>query len=263
MPRLRSGSVQPQTARRNPRLPLVPADGGAGPRVTVREHGLILDLDGTLVDSYRPIAESLNHARAHYHLEPLDLSTVRAEVGHGLEQLIGRWIGADRIEDGVRLFRERYGEVFQSATEPLPGVDAALRRLAHAGYRLALASNKPARFSRVILRHLGWESLFSAVEGPDTVGSAKPDPAMLLACLAALGTPADRTRYVGDMPLDEISGGRAHLAVILVRGGSASETDLRNAGSPVLTGFAALPEFLSDLGWPVRPAPAPEDQDRP
>ena len=214
-----------------------------------------------MVDSYRPIAESLNHARAHYRLEPLDLPTIRTEVGHGLEQLIGRWVGTDRIDDGVRLFRERYAQVFTAATEPLPGVDAALRGLARAGYRLALASNKPAKFSRAILRHLGWEPLFSAVEGPDTVGSTKPDTAMLLACLAALGTPADRTRYVGDMPLDVVSGGRAGLAVILVRGGSAGEAELRAAGSPVLTGFAALPEFLSDLGWPV--APARQDRDRP
>ena len=211
-----------------------------------------------MVDSYRPIAESLNHARAHYRLEPLDLPTVRAEVGHGLEQLIGRWVGADRIDDGVRLFRERYEQVFAPATEPLPGVDAALCGLARAGYRLALASNKPARFSRAILRQLGWEPLFSAVEGPDTVGTTKPDPAMLLACLAALGTPADRTRYVGDMPLDVISGDRAGLAVVLVRGGSADEADLRAAGSPLLTGFAALPGFLNDLGWP-----ALEDRGRP
>jgi len=218
-----------------------------------------------LVDSYRAIADSLNHARAHYTLDPLDLPTVRAGVGHGLEQLIGRWVGADRIDDGVRLFRERYGQIFTTTTEALPGVDGALQGLARAGYRLALASNKPARFSRAILRNFGWTPLFSSVEGPDTVGSTKPDAAMLRACLATLGTPVARTRYVGDMPLDAISGRRAGLAVILVRGGSASEADLAAAGPPVLTGFAALPAFLSDLGWPAAPAPpAPvlEDRDR-
>lgn len=213
-----------------------------------------------MVDSYRAIADSLNHARARYRLEPLDLRTVRAEVGHGLEQLIGRWVGADRIDDGVRLFRERYAQVFAQATEPLPGVDAALCGLARAGYRLALASNKPAHFSRAILRDLDWEPLFSAVEGPDTVGITKPDAAMLRACLTALGTSAERTRYVGDMPLDAVTGSRAGLDVILVRGGSAGEADLRAAGPPVLTGFAALPAFLSDLGWPA--APVREDRDR-
>jgi len=204
-----------------------------------------------LVDSYAAIAEALNHARAHYTLAPLSRSAVRSAVGHGLEQLIARWVGEDRIDAGVRLFREHYGRVFAASTEALPGVDGALRTLDRAGYRLALASNKPARFSRPILRQFDWETMFVAVEGPDTVGTTKPDPAMLRACLATLGTPLDRTRYIGDMPLDAESGRRAGLEVILVRGGSASDVELRDAGTPVLPGFEALPAYLSDLGWPA------------
>lgn len=204
-----------------------------------------------MVDSYGAIADSLNHARARFDLEPLALSTVRAEVGHGLERLIGRWVGTERIDDGVRLFRERYAQVFPDKTVALPGVDAAILALARAGYRLALASNKPARFSSAILRQLGWLELFCAVEGPDTVGTAKPDPLMLGACRSALGTSAEQTRYVGDMPLDAVSGKRAGIEVILVAGGSAGEAELRSAGPPVLAGFSSLPGFLSDLGWPA------------
>jgi len=216
-------------------------------------YGLILDLDGTLVDSYEPITESLNHARAHYDLDALDEPTVRAAVGHGLESLIEAWVGADRVADGVRLFRERYGEVFAGATRALPGAHDALRTLAETGFRLALASNKPARFSRPILESLGWDHWFSAVEGPDTVGATKPSPAMLLACLASLGTAPTETRYVGDMPLDAISGERAGIEVVLVCGGSATPEALRAAGAPVLDGIADLPGHLNDLGW----APAP------
>lgn len=204
-----------------------------------------------MIDSYRAIAESLNHARKHYRLEPLDVPTVRAVVGHGLEHLIAHWVGEHRIKDGIRLFRERYAQVYSIATEPLPGADAALRALAGSGYRLALASNKPARFSSAILQQFEWSPLFRAVEGPDTVGTTKPDPAMLGACLDALGTSVERTRYVGDMPLDAVSGSNAGLEVILVGGGSASVGELRAVGPPVLPGFAALPAFLSDLGWPA------------
>jgi len=212
-------------------------------------HGLILDLDGTLVDSYGPITEALNHARAHYDLDPLDQAVVRAAVGHGLESLIAAWVGEQRVESGVRLFRERYGEVYAGATRALPGAGPALRALFEAGVGLALASNKPARFSRPILESLGWETWFSAVEGPDTVGATKPAPPMLLACLAALGSDRERTRYVGDMPLDALSGERAGIEVVLVSGGSASAEALQAAGPPVLDGIAALPAFLSDLGW--------------
>lgn len=221
-------------------------------------YGLILDLDGTLVDSYTAIAAALNHARAHYKLAPLDATTVRTAVGHGLEGLIATWVGEDRVEHGVRLFRDRYGQVFESATRALPGSDAALRCLVTCGVRLALASNKPARFSRAILAALGWAPWFVAVEGPDTVGTTKPEPAMLRACLAALGTPVRRTRYVGDMPLDVESGRRAGLEVILVRGGSASDADLLAAGPPVLDGVAALPDYLNGLGWMMRRARPPQ-----
>ena len=95
--------------------------------------GLILDLDGTLVDSYAPITSALNHARAHYRLAPLDEATVRTAVGHGLEQLIAEWVGPQRIENGVRLFREHYATVFAGATRALPGAGQALREMDRRG----------------------------------------------------------------------------------------------------------------------------------
>ncbi len=178
-----------------------------------------------------------------------------------MEHLIRHWVNRDEIEQGVRLFRERYARVFAAGTSPLPGVDATLRRLASAGYRLAVASNKPARFSRLILRQLDWESLFVAVEGPDTVGTTKPHPAMLRRCLELLDTPVERALYVGDMPLDAVTGSRCGIEVVLVGGGSAPIDELRRTGRPVLDDFAALPAWLTDRGWPggrdAVPDPAP------
>ncbi len=224
------------------------------PGVAVERYGLIFDLDGTLVDSYSAIAEALNRARAAYELEPLDETTVRCAVGHGLESLIANWVGPERVEDGVRLFREHYAQFFERRTKALPGVDATLRRLSQAGYGMALASNKPTRFSRPILHSLGWAAWFVAVEGPDTVGTTKPATEMLATCRAKLESSRRSTRYIGDMPLDAESGRRAGIDVILVTGGSASETELRAAGPPVLSDIEALPAHLSALGWPQAPA---------
>ena len=221
--------------------------------VPLRVQCVLFDLDGTLIDSYGAIAECFNHARVRLGLPALSEGEVRGMVGHGLESLIERWVATDDIEDGVRRFRECYAEVFAGATDPLPGVEATLQRLAEGGYRMAIASNKPARFSRAILDQLGWSDWFVTVEGPDTVESTKPDPAMLQACLDALGTARARTRYVGDMPLDALSGANAGVEVVLVLGGSAAESDLRAAGPPVLAGFFELPRFLSDRGWPADP----------
>jgi len=207
-------------------------------------RAVVFDLDGTLVDSYAAITDSLNHARAGWNLPPLSAARVRGIVGRGLESLIADHVGPDRIEAGIRRFRERYADVFAAGTRLLPGVRTTLDRLTADGLRLAVASNKPARFSRPILETLGILSVFGAIHGPDTVGSAKPDPAMIRRCLDDLAAPPRQAVYVGDMVLDVESARRAGVPVVLVRGGSSSDADLASTGAPVLSSLDELPERL-------------------
>ena len=213
-----------------------------------RPDAVVFDLDGTLVDSYRAITASLNHARSAYGLEPLPPAQVRAAVGHGLEQLIEAWVGPDRIADGVRLFRAHYAGVFASATVALPGARRALDRLHAAGVRMAVASNKPERFSTPILRALDLLERVRYVAGPDTAGRTNPDPAMLGDCLRALDVEAARALYVGDMPLDVESGRRAGLRVALVATGSAGEADLVATGQPTHRSLDALVDWIESGG---------------
>ena len=70
--------------------------------------GILFDMDGTLVDSYEAIAESFNKAREYFGLAALSVDEVRRMVGLGLEVLMARNLGDDRVEDGVRVFREHY-----------------------------------------------------------------------------------------------------------------------------------------------------------
>ncbi len=203
-------------------------------------RAVIFDLDGTLIDSYEAIAESLNAARETYRMPALSTDTVRAAVGHGLEDLIEQWVGAQRIEEGVRLFRERYARICRQKTELLPGVAEGLTRLADANVRASIASNKPARFSKPLLEHLGIASHFVSVHGPDTVRHAKPHPAMLHRCLLDLGVSAEEALYVGDMPLDAESGRNAGVAVRLVSTGSTEPAELHKIRVPVYSGFTEL-----------------------
>lgn len=212
-----------------------------------RVRGVVFDLDGTLVDSYAAIRESLNHARAAYALPPLDAPTVRRGVGRGLECLVAEFVGPERVADGVRRFRERYAVVYEAHTRPLPGAVDAVRRIHAAGYPLALASNKPARFGAPILEAIGLREAFAAVLGPDVVGSAKPHPAMLRAAARACGVAAPQALYVGDMPLDVESGARAGMPVALVRGGSASEEELLTSAAPVFGDLIELARRLPAL----------------
>lgn len=212
-----------------------------------RPRGIVFDLDGTLIDSYPAIAASVDAARSAFGMAPCDPAELRRHVGRGLESLIADLVGPDRVAEGVRRFRETYGRVWPDGTSLLPGAAVAVATLRAADVRLAVASNKPARFGRAILERLGLAGAFVAVEGPDTAGRAKPDPAMLSRCLAALGTAPRDTLYVGDMPLDVESGRRAGLPVALVEGGSASRAELLATGRPVLAGVAGLPARLDGL----------------
>ena len=104
--------------------------------------------------------------------------------------------GGARAAEGVRLFRERYPEVAVAKSHLLPGVAETLEELASRGHRMALASNKPAPFSRMILEAKGVAGHFSAIGGPDAETPAKPDPSMLRRLMDGAGAaPEDDRRH--------------------------------------------------------------------
>lgn len=207
----------------------------------IRCRAIVFDLDGTLVDSYRPITAALNAARAAFGLPPVALEWVRRAVGHGLEQLIEDNLGRDRVAQGVAVFRETYARIFREGTRPLPGVPEAVATLAGRGIQLGVASNKPARFSREILLQVGLQPFIREVLGPGEGIPPKPEPAMITRVREALGALAHETLYVGDMALDVESARRAGVACVLLPTGSAGRQDLELfEGIPVLDGLADL-----------------------
>jgi len=218
-----------------------------------RIRGIVFDLDGTLIDSYAAIAESLNHALSGLSLDPLPAAKIRTMVGRGLETLIDSALGKattpEKIALGVRLFRERYDLVGVAGTTLLPGVAATLDNLAARGYRMAVATNKPSYFARRLLDALGAGGHFASVMGPDCVAHHKPHPEMVFAALAAIGLEADQALYVGDMEIDVETARNAGLPVVLVPTGSRTQTDLVDAGADLL--IPAISRLLDLLEDPV------------
>lgn len=189
-------------------------------------RGIIFDFDGTLIDSYEPITESLNQVREAFGKPPLALGEVKGMVGHGLEHLIEAAIGLEKVADGVRIFRERYATICESRTTILPQVRETLEELDRRTYQMAIATNKPSYFARDILKALDVEHLFVEVLGPNDVERPKPDPEMLEIIMSRLGLGSDETLYVGDMPLDIEVARNAGVAVYALPTGSASRDDL-------------------------------------
>lgn len=207
---------------------------------------LVFDLDGTLIDGYDAIGDALSFAMRALGEEPLPNVRVRTMVGHGLEKLVADAVGSDRAAEGVRFFRERYPQVAVEKSHLLPGVAEVLAALQARGHRMALASNKPAPFSRMILEAKGIASRFEAIAGPDEITPAKPDPAMLLRLMAAAGAPAASTVCVGDMEVDSDFARAAGCRVVLIPGGSRTREELLGvAADGFLDSIAALPAWLA------------------
>lgn len=208
---------------------------------------LVFDLDGTLIDGYAAIGDALAFAMQRLGVPPLTPERVRGMVGHGLERLLADAVGEERAAEGVRLFRERYPLVAVEQSHLLPGVGEVLATLAERGHAMALASNKPARFSRMILDAKGIGARFRDVGGPDAQTPAKPDPAMLHRLIerAGAGVGHADTVVVGDMEVDAAFARAAGCRVVLIPGGSRTREELATVDADaLLESIRELPQWL-------------------
>lgn len=167
---------------------------------------VVFDLDGTLVDSSRDIAASVNAAlgRVAPGTAALSLEAVLSFVGEGAGLLVERSLRhaglALSTEEVLPVYVDCYRERLLDTTRLYPGVAEALEALA--GTTLAVLTNKPGDMSRTILDGLGVASRFARVRGAGDVPSRKPDPAGLLGLMSELGASAGETWMVGDSATD-------------------------------------------------------------
>lgn len=199
------------------------------PDTGCRIKAIIFDLDGTLVDSYPAILESLNHTLSRLGYPPVDSERIRKMVGRGLENLMMQAVGETHLKEGIRIFKESYDQTVLDGTFLLPDVMNTLQKLQQAGVKMGVASNKPADYSRKILRHLQIESCVIACLGPEGDIPPKPHPAMLERLMRLLDVTCEEALYVGDMALDVQSARNAKVRVALVPGGGDDLDTLRAA----------------------------------
>jgi HAD superfamily hydrolase (TIGR01509 family) len=129
-------------------------------------------------------------------------------------------------------------------TRLYPGVLETLRRLHDSGLGLAICSNKAVQFTQDLVQNLGLSPYISEVLGPESVGAAKPDPAMLLEACRRLKVSREEAIYVGDMSIDVHAGQAAGIPVYLVNVGVAGRDDPRQLGpEKVLNDFTELQAF--------------------
>ena len=204
---------------------------------------LVFDLDGTLVDSRRDIAESANELLATLGAPPLDHDEVVRMVGEGARLLVTRVLAAAGTRFDLDAAYARFSVIYDRRladhTRPYPGVVAGLERLAD-HYTLAVLTNKPQRPTERILDGLGIAPFFTHVVGGDTAHGRKPDPAGLRYLMSAAGAAVDGTTMIGDSAIDLRTARAAGVRCCLVRYGFGFPTAAQELTGDELIADSAL-----------------------
>jgi phosphoglycolate phosphatase len=217
---------------------------------------IVFDLDGTLVDSRRDLADSTNDMLAAFGAPPLPVDRVVGMVGEGARVLVERALRASGLDPATPSALERFRDIYDRRllihTRPYPGIDLVVRDAA-ARSAVALLSNKPEAPSRRLLEAFGWMASFRWVIGGDGPFPRKPDPAGLRHLMAEAGVEAESTLVVGDSLVDLETARRAGARACAAAYGFAA-LDAARAGAgvelaatPAAVG-AVVARFLAGAG---------------
>jgi phosphoglycolate phosphatase len=193
---------------------------------------LVLDLDGTLVDTVPDLAAALNRLMTSRGLPLFDFPSTAAMVGDGVAKLVERAFAAHgRTPDATAIAEFSADYAAHAAVESclFPGVETTLHALVAEGWRLAVCTNKPEGAARTLLDALGLSPLLHAVGGGDSFPVRKPDPAHLLATLTAAGGEPNRSIMAGDHANDVQAALGAGLPCIFAAWGYGPPTMARGS----------------------------------
>ncbi|NHQ85380.1 phosphoglycolate phosphatase [Iodobacter sp. HSC-16F04] len=169
------------------------------------------DLDGTLADSIPDLAHAANAARRDAGLAQLEEALIESFVGDGTESLVARAMAADMAAsftgtaaqtEALGRFDQHYLEGLTLKTKLYHGVAITLNELHDCGYRLAIVTNKPERFTLPLLKELGIGNVFDVIVSGDTLPSRKPNAEPLHYVMEKLAVSADELLMVGDSKND-------------------------------------------------------------
>jgi phosphoglycolate phosphatase len=183
---------------------------------------VVFDLDGTLVDSARDLADAGNALIAHYGVPPLARAQIVGMVGDGARELVRRLLASCaldvRLDDALAAFLREYDDRLVATTRPYDGVVDMLEQVSRIA-RLAILTNKPGYATRRLLDSLDLARFFRDVIAGDTAVARKPDPAGLLALVGRAQVTPARALMVGDSVADVRTAGAAAVPACLARYG--------------------------------------------
>nr|MBD3312184.1 HAD-IA family hydrolase [archaeon] len=204
---------------------------------------LILDLDGTLVDSHKAHIKSYKEVFNKKALNEFDVKKLKSLFGKVAEDIISELfpsLSEKEVDELVLGKREAFLKAIDKVVK-VPCVDKFLRR-AFNDYSLAVATSSSNLEMNALVDRFGWSDYFKVLMSGYDVSRPKPAPDLLLMVIKELGLKKDDCVFIGDSIYDALSARSAGVSFIGVRTGSYSKKDFDEQG---FKSFKDLCELLS------------------
>ncbi|MFT4111255.1 HAD-IA family hydrolase [Silvibacterium sp.] len=193
---------------------------------------IVFDLDGTLIDSKKDLATSVNAMLTQLGRQALPEEIIATYIGDGAGMLVRRALGDPDgealVEDGLRRFLDYYREHKLDHTYVYDGVFSALEALKTmpdgTPRRMAVLTNKPVNPAIAICEALGLSPYFFQIYGGNSFTTKKPDPEGLRTLIAEAGVKPEETLMVGDSDVDILTARRSGAWAMGCRFGLSSHT---------------------------------------
>ncbi|MDQ6954682.1 MAG: HAD family hydrolase [Mariprofundaceae bacterium] len=210
-------------------------------------QGVLLDMDGTLVDAFTPIVRAMNQTLKEFGLKELTALDIRRHTGKGDCSMIALF-GQHKVDASQR-FIEIHDEDYFTGIFPLTGAAALLNDLQKKNIPTAIVTSKGQERAEAQLKHLGWFNKIHTIIGKLEGRASKPDPEPLILACKDLGVEAEHCIMIGDGTADMKAAKRAASYGIGLTA-SFSAHELHEAGA-ILT-FPTLIEVHSWLRAQIR-----------
>ncbi len=191
---------------------------------------MVFDFDGTLFDTKKDIAASVNYALKSVGREPLSEDVIWRATGGGSEVLVRRIAEKateSQREEILRKTLEYYSKHFADFVKPVDSVCAFLKKFAHK--KKVILSNKNKELIDKILKKYDIDRCFIGVFGGDSFEKKKPDPAPLLEVIDIFGVKMEETIYIGDSMNDILTAKGAGLRCFIIPSGVSSVEEIEKA----------------------------------
>ena len=203
-------------------------------------RAVLIDLDGTLLDTVPDLADAANAMLAELGRLTLPQDTIRDFVGKGIPNLVGRCLGypgesdAPEAREALALFKRHYAAVNGRKTRIYPGVPEGLHAMRHAGLKTACVTNKAAAFTEPLLAATGLAALLDLTVSGDTLAEKKPHPLPFLHLCERFGVAPAEALVIGDSRNDVAGARAAGCPVFCVPYGYSEGEDVRDLGADAI-----------------------------